>query len=156
NVSLSGGANKLTYYASFGMQKQQGIIKFNNADRYTGRFNVTQRFLEDRLTVEANLTATSTYNLRPPIQGVIGDAISNNPTYPARDANGNPAQYQAINNPLQSFTLDKEITKINRVIGNVTGTVKIANGLNYKLNVGVDNSNGTRDVQALPAAVPLR
>ena len=63
NISLSGGANKLTYYASFGMQKQQGIIKFNNADRYTGRFNATQRFLEDKLIIEANLTATSTYSL---------------------------------------------------------------------------------------------
>jgi len=156
NVSLSGGANKLTYYASFGMQKQQGIIKFNNADRYTGRFNVTQRFLEDRLTVEANLTATSTYNLRPPIQGVIGDAISNNPTYPARDANGNPAQYQAINNPLQSFTLDKEITKINRVLGNITSTLKLISDLNYKLTFGVDNATGTRDVQALPATTPQR
>ena len=156
NISLSGGANKLTYYASFGMQKQQGIIKFNNFDRYTGRFNVTQKFLEDRLTIEANLTATSTYNLRPPIQGVIGDAISNNPTYPARDANGNPAQYQAINNPLQSFTLDKEITKINRVLGNITSTLKLVKDLNYKFNFGIDNSTGTRDVQALPALTPQR
>ena len=156
NISLSGGANKLTYYASFGMQKQQGIIKFNNFDRYTGRFNVTQKFLEDRLTIEANLTATSTYNLRPPIQGVIGDAISNNPTYPARDANGNPAQYQAINNPLQSFTLDKEITKINRVLGNITSTLKLIKDLNYKFNFGIDNSTGTRDVQALPALTPQR
>ncbi len=156
NVSLSGGANKLTYYASFGMQKQQGIIKYNNFDRYTGRFNATQKFLEDKLTIEANLTATSTYNLRPPIQGVIGDAISNNPTYPAYDASGNPAQYQAINNPLQSFTLDKEITKINRVLGNITGTLKLTKDLNYKLTFGVDNSTGTRDVQALPAVTPQR
>jgi len=156
NVSMSGGANKLTYYASFGMQKQQGIIKFNNADRYTGRFNATQRFLEDRLIVEANLTATNTYTLRPPIQGVIGDAIGNNPTYPARDANGNPAQYQAINNPLQSFTLDKEITKINRVLGNITSTLKLTQDLNYKLTLGVDNATGTRDVQALPALIPQR
>ena len=156
NITLSGGANKLTYYASFGMQKQQGIIKFNDFNRYTGRFNVTQRFLEDRLTVEANITATSTYALRPPIQGVIGDALSNNPTYAARDANGNPAQYQAINNPLQSFILDKEITKINRVLGNITSTLKLTKDLNYKFNFGIDNSTGTRDVQALPSLIPQR
>ena len=156
NLTLSGGANKLTYYASFGMQKQQGIIKYNNFDRYTGRFNVTQRFLEDRLTVEANLTATSTNGTRPPISGVIGDALSNNPTYPARDANGNPAQYQNINNPLQSFTLDKEITKINRILGNITSTLKLVKDLNYKLNFGIDNSTATRDVQALPSLIPQR
>ena len=155
NLTMSGGANKLTYYASFGMQKQQGIIKFNDFNRYTGRFNVTQRFLDDRLTVEANLNATSTSAYRPPL-GVIGDALANNPTYPARDANGNPAQYQNINNPLQSFTLDKEITKINRVIGNITSTLKLVKGLNYKLNFGIDNSTGTRDVQSLPSLVPQR
>jgi iron complex outermembrane receptor protein len=116
---------------------------------------VTQRFLEDRLTVEANLNATSTSSYRPPLS-VIGDALSNNPTYPARDANGNPAQYQNITNPLQSFTLDKEITKINRVLGSVTSTLKLIKGLNYKLNFGIDNSTGTRDVQALPSTIPQR
>jgi len=156
NISLSGGTNKLSYYASFGMQKQQGIIKFNDFNRYTGRFNVTQRFLEDRLTVEANLTATSTNGTRPPLLDVIGNALSNNPTYPARDANGNPAQYQNITNPLQSFTLDKEITKINRVLGNITGTLKLTKDLNYKMNFGVDYSTGTRDVQALPSLIPQR
>ncbi|MEO5890794.1 MAG: TonB-dependent receptor [Ferruginibacter sp.] len=156
NLTLSGGADKLTYYASFGLQKQEGIIKFNDFNRYTGRFNVTQKFLDDRLIVEANLNATSTYNSRPPINGVIGDAISNNPTYPAYDANGLPAQYQNINNPLLSFTLDQDITKINRVIGNISPSFRIAKGLVYKLNFGVDNSTGTRDVQALPNAVPLR
>jgi iron complex outermembrane receptor protein len=155
NITLSGGANKLTYYASFGMQKQQGIIKFSDFNRYTGRFNVTQRFLEDRLTIEANLNAASTSAYRPPLS-VIGDALANNPTYAARDANGNPAQYQSITNPLQSFTLDKEITKINRVIGNITSTLKLVKGLNYKLNFGIDNSTGTRDVQSLPNLIPQR
>ncbi|MEO7768912.1 MAG: SusC/RagA family TonB-linked outer membrane protein, partial [Ferruginibacter sp.] len=157
NLTMSGGANKLTYYASFGMQKQAGIIKFNDLNRYTGRFNVTQKFLEDdRLIVEANLTATSTTNTRPPISGVIGDAITNNPTYPAYDASGKPAQYQNIGNPLLSFTLDQDITKINRVLGNITSSLKLVKGLVYKLNFGIDNSTGTRDIQALPSLVPQR
>ena len=156
NLTLSGGANKLTYYASFGLQDQEGIIKHNDFKRYTGRFNATQKFLDDRLTIEANMTATSTYDLRPDYGTVIGSAISNNPTYPAYDSDGEPAQYQNINNPLQSFNLDKEITKINRVIGNITATVKLVKGLTYKLNFGLDNSTGTRDVQALPSLVPQR
>src|SRR5215203_1011782 len=50
NLNMSGGANKLSYFASFGIQKQEGIIKENDLNRYSGRFNVTQRFLEnDRL-----------------------------------------------------------------------------------------------------------
>ena len=34
NLTLSGGTDKLTYYASFGMQKQEGILKTNDLNRY--------------------------------------------------------------------------------------------------------------------------
>lgn len=156
NLTLSGGANKLTYYASFGMQKQQGIIKTNELDRYSGRFNVTQKFWDDRLSLEINLGVSTTDNNRPFFSNIIGDAISSNPTYPAYDANGNPAVYQNLNNPLISFKLDREMSKINRVVGNISPSFKIIKGLVYKLNFGIDNSNGTNDIQSLPSAVPVR
>jgi len=154
NVALSGGANKLTYYASFGLQQQEGILKRNDFNRYTGRFNATQKFLEDRLTIEANLTATGTVNNRPP--NALGDALSNNPTYPAYDANGKPAQYLDINNPLQYLDIDKDITKINRTLGNISSSFRIIKGLVYKLNFGIDHSTGTRDFQQTPTLVPVR
>jgi TonB-linked SusC/RagA family outer membrane protein len=156
NLTLSGGAEKLTYYASFGLQKQEGIIKENNLDRYSGRFNATQRFWDDRLIVEANLNVANTKNYRPALNNLIGDAISNNPTYPAYDANGNPIGYQNISNPMVYLTLDKDINTINRVIGNISPTLKLVKGLVYKLNFGIDNSNSTRDLEALPYAQPLR
>ncbi len=156
NLTLSGGAEKLTYYASFGAQTQQGIIKKNELSRYTGRFNATQKLIEDRLIVEVNLNVANTKNYRVPSASILGDAISSNPTYPAYDANGEIAKYQNINNPLLYVELDKELTNITRVIGNISPSFKIVKGLVYKLNFGVDNSNGTRDVVALPNAVPIR
>ncbi|MDQ6814575.1 MAG: SusC/RagA family TonB-linked outer membrane protein, partial [Bacteroidota bacterium] len=156
NLTMSGGAEKLTYYASFGLQKQQGIIKENNLDRYSGRFNATQRFWDDRLIVEANLNVANTKNQRPPITNMIGDALSNNPTYPVYDANGNAIGYQSINNPMVYINLDKDIASINRVIGNISPSLKLIKGLIYKLNFGVDNSNSTRDLEALPFSQPLR
>ena len=155
NLTLSGGADKLTYYASFGLQQQQGILKLNDFNRYNGRFNLTQKFLEDRLTVEANLSTTSTTNNRPPIGTMIGSAISNNPTYAAYDLLGHPAQYTDITNPLQALALNQDITKINRIVGSITASLKIAKGLVYKINYGIDNSTGTRDIQALPNLIPL-
>ncbi len=156
NLTLSGGADKLTYYASFGMQLQEGIIKNNDLKRYSGRFNATQKFLDDRLVVDINLSVSNTRNERPPYSTIIGEAITNNPTYPAYDANGIRAQYQNINNPLIYFDLDKDIININRVIGSISPSVRIIKGLVYKLNFGIDNSNSARDIQALPNAVPLR
>jgi iron complex outermembrane receptor protein len=156
NLNLSGGADKLTYYASFGIQNQEGIIKYNDLNRYSGHFNVTQKFLEDRLTVEANINVLSTTNTRPPINSVIANAISNNPTYPAYDAAGNPAMYLDIENPMLTFKLSQDMRKGNNVGGNITSSFRIAKGLIYKLNYGVNNNNSTVDIQNLPNLVPLQ
>jgi len=156
NLTMSGGADKLTYFASFGLQKQEGIIKTNNLDRYSGRFNATQKFFDDRLVVDVNLSANSTKQVRPNVSSAIGDAISNNPTYSAYDNQGNIAAYQLLNNPLLTFKLDKDNTITNRVIGNISPSLKLAKGLTYKLNFGVDNSTATRDIQTLGNLVPQR
>ena len=153
NIAISGGAEKSTYYASFGMQKQQGILKNNNLDRYNGRINLTQKLLNDKVNIEVNLNANNTKNLRPSIQGLLGSA---NPTYSAYDANGEPFQYPDGTNPLITLALEKDITSTNRVIGNISPSVNLAKGLVYKLNFGIDNSVSTRDIQSLPNAVPLQ
>jgi TonB-linked SusC/RagA family outer membrane protein len=156
NLTLSGGAEKLTYYASSGLQKQEGIIKENNLDRYSGRFNASQRFLDDRLTIDVTFAVSTTNNDRPFFGTVLGQAIANNPTYPARDASGNPVFVSGINNPLFSLAFDKEMSVINRVLGSLSSSFKITKGLVYKFNFGIDNSNGTNDIQSLPAVTPFR
>ncbi len=155
NLSLSGGANKLTYYGSFGLQQQEGILKGNDLNLYSGRLNISQKFLDDRLQIDVNLNATSTLNERPPIGGMIGSALSANPTYPAYDAaTGLPYRYAAGTNPLITLGLEKDITTVNRVIGSITPSLTLAKGLVYKLNFGIDNANSTRDLQSLASAVP--
>ena len=156
NIALSGGADKLTYYGSLGMQLQEGILKGNDLKRYTGRINVNQKLLNDKLIVELNLSANNTVNQRPDIGGLIGGSISTNPTIPAYDADGNPTQFQNGINPLTLLRLEKDITTINRVLGNISGALTLTKGLVYKLNFGIDNSSAVRDIQSLPNAVPQR
>ncbi len=156
NLSFGGGADKLTYYASLGLQKQEGILKGNQLNLYTGRINVNQKLLNDRLNIDVNLSATNTKNERPPIGSMIGNAISANPTYPVYDANGLPVRYLSFTNPLITLDLEKDITTINRVIGNISPSFTILKGLVYKLNLGIDNSTSTRDLQSLPNLVPLQ
>lgn len=157
NLNMSGGANKLAYFASLGLQRQQGIIKKNDLNRYSARFNVTQKFLpDDRLVLDLNLNAANTKQIRPPITTIIGDMLVNNPTYAAYGTDGKPAVYQNFSNPLLWFELDKEETTISRIVGNISPSLKIIKGLVYKLNFGVDYSTATRDVQALPYVSPFR
>lgn len=43
NLSLSGGSKNSTYFASFGFNDEQGIIKESGVKRYTGRLNLTHQ-----------------------------------------------------------------------------------------------------------------
>ncbi|WP_153796104.1 SusC/RagA family TonB-linked outer membrane protein [Foetidibacter luteolus] len=156
NLSLSGGADKLTYYASLGMQLQEGILKGNQMKRYNGRINVNQKLLDDRLVIDLNLSANNTVNQRPDIGGLIGGSLSTNPTIPAYGADGKPFQFENGINPLTVLALEKDLTTINRVIGNISGSLTLVKGLVYKLNFGIDNSTAARDIQSLPNAVPQR
>ena len=154
NLGFSGGAEKLTYFGSVGVQNQEGILKNSQLNRYTGRINATQRLLEDRLTLDVNLNAAYTTNQRPPIGSLIGGAISANPTYAAYDSTGAPYQYQGGVNPLISLKLNKDVTTTTRIIANVSPSFKILKNLVYKLNFGLDYSNAVQDLQSLANAVP--
>lgn len=154
NVTLSGGADKLTYYASLGLQDQEGILKGSDMKRYTGRININQKLLNDRVSVDVNLNATNTINNRPPIGDLLGGAISLNPTYPAYDANGEPSVFGDVTNPLIRLNLNDDITSITRIIGNISPSFQIMKGLIYKLNFGIDHSSSQRDEQAMPSIAP--
>jgi iron complex outermembrane receptor protein len=156
SLSLSGGSEKSIYFASFGMQKQEGVIKANELNRYSARFNATQKFWDDRLAIDIILAVSTTKNDRPPFSSVIASAISNNPTYYAKDINGNPYVIPNATNPLFYFALDKEMITINRVLGSISPSFKILKNLVYKLNFGIDNSNGTNDIQSMPNVTPYR
>lgn len=156
NIALSGGNSGTTYYGSFGMQLQQGILKGNDLKRYTGRLNISQKVLNDRLIIDAGISANNTANLRPNIGSLIGSALSTNPTIPAYGEDGRPFQFEDGINPLKVLELEKDNTVVNRIMGNIGGTLTIIKGLTYRINFGIDNSNGTRDIQSLPNTVPLR
>jgi TonB-linked SusC/RagA family outer membrane protein len=156
NLNLGGGADKLAYFASLGAQKQEGIIKRNDLNRYSGRFNVTQKFLDDRLILDINLNAANTKQTRPPISTILGDILTNNPTLPTNDASGNPIVSIDDPNPIFYFDLEKETTVTNRLIGNVSPSLRIIKGLVYKANLGIDNSTATRDVLNMPSPITTR
>ncbi len=154
NISIGGGSDKLTYYGSFGVQKQQGILKGSQQDRYTGRINLSQKLLEDRVTLDFNLNANNTENLRPNNQGIIGAALSANPTYHPYKEDGTPFLYEDGTNPLVTLNLYKEKLVTNRVLASISPSVTIMKGLVYKLNFGIDNSTSSQHKQSKPSIIP--
>jgi TonB-dependent starch-binding outer membrane protein SusC len=150
NFSLSGAADKLSYFASLGVQDQGGILKNSNLKRYSGKLNITQKVINNKLDVEYNLTASRTENLRPQINPTISDMLSLNPTIPAY-TNGEPTLLN-INalNPLKRNELYSDLATNTRILASISPSVEIVKGLVYKLNLGVDYSTTNRDVQFKP------
>lgn len=150
NFSLSGAADKFSYFASLGLQDQEGILKNSNLKRYSGKLNMTQKALNDKLSIEYNLTASRTENLRPQITPTISDMLSLNPTIPAY-TDGEPTLLN-INalNPLKRNELYSDLAINNRILASISPSLEIVKGLVYKLNLGVDFSATNRDVQFKP------
>jgi iron complex outermembrane receptor protein len=150
NLSLSGGADKFSYFASVGLQDQDGILKNSNLKRYSGKLNMTQKALNDKLNIEFNLTASRTENLRPQINDITSGMLTLNPTIPAF-TNGEPTLLPTnALNPLKRNDLYSDKATNNRILASVSPSIEIVKGLVYKLNLGVDYSVTNRDEQYKP------
>lgn len=153
NFSMSGGTENSSYAASVGVDDQEGILRNSNLKRYSGRLNLTQKAIDDKFNVTFNLTATKLDNTRPNSGSVVSDMLSLNPTdspYENGELKGNLSN--DILNPFIGETIYGDYTNNNRILANISPSYKIAKGLTYKLNLGVDYSITERDVQYMPYA----
>jgi iron complex outermembrane receptor protein len=100
--------------------------------------------------VDYNLTAAHTENLRPSITSTIVDMLSLNPTIEPY-TNGDPTLLNTnALNPLTRYDLFSDTAVNNRILANISPSIKIGNGFTYKLNIGVDYSATNRDEQYKP------
>jgi len=130
----------------------QGIIKTSDLKRYTGRLNLTQKFIDDKLTFEVNATYSHVKNSYAPLtnnagyQGsLMGAAITFNPTYPIYNADG--SFYDPLDgnrNPVEMLTYFSDKGDYNRLLGNVSGSYMIIPGLTYKATFGYDDATDDR------------
>lgn len=154
NYNLSWGiAKKSTNVRLSGSyDNQQGIVKKTGLKRLTGRVNFTQKFLNDRLRLDLNSTFSNVKNQYAPLSNnagylgsVVGAAVIFNPTYSVFNADGsyfNPVD--GNRNPGEMIAYFNDNDNINRFLNNISGTVEIVKGLNYKATFGYDRSVGDR------------
>lgn len=130
----------------------QGIIKKSGLKRLTGRVNLTQKFLNDKLKFDIALSYSNVKNQYPPLtnaegyQGsLLGAAITFNPTYPVFNADGTYFDPKDANrNPAEMLAYFNDNDKNNRLLTNVSGSYEIAKGLVYKATFGYDNSTSEK------------
>jgi TonB-dependent starch-binding outer membrane protein SusC len=155
--SLSyGGAsqNGGRYRVSLALQDQQGVIKSTGLKKYTGSVNISQDVLDGRVKLQSSLISSLIRDQNAALSDNVGaegdmfvSALRWNPTRPFRDANGvliQPSDNER--NPLAFLEYYDDNTETSKVFANVSATVNIAKGLDYKLNFGFDRSESERRI----------
>ncbi|SHL98135.1 SusC/RagA family TonB-linked outer membrane protein [Flavobacterium chilense] len=148
------------YFASIAQMDQEGIIRNSNFKRISGRINASESFLDNkRLKLKVNLTASQTTDDGVPTSddgGSNGQLVIHtlmaNPTRSVFDANGNYTNFNmnAHYNPAYLLSIYEDKTNTLRVLGNLETSFRIVNGLEYKLNIGIDRSTSERNTTIYP------
>jgi iron complex outermembrane receptor protein len=160
NLSFAKTSNTGSYMASLSHMDQDGIVESSTFKRTTARLNAEESFFDDkRLTVKMNLTASDINETGVPNGNTAGSdgqliihALMANPTRSLRDSTG---QYTNFNmnahyNPAYLLSIYKDKTNTFRVLGNVEAALRLAKGLNYRVNVGIDRSTSERNTTIYP------
>lgn len=141
--------------ASFTYGDQQGVVENSSQERISGRVNASHRFFDDKLKLNANLSYSRINDEAPFItnnagsQGdLIGSAYFANPTWPESVNFSNGSQI----NPLQLLEYYQDESNTNRALLNLSAEYDFTKELSAKVNVGFDESKGTRS-QVLSSAI---
>ncbi|MFT2010575.1 TonB-dependent receptor [Pontibacter sp. 13R65] len=166
-LSVSGGSDKSTFYASFGYWNQEGIVAPDNSkyERFTVRLNSSHKITK-AITFGNNLgyTRTSTIGVEPNSEwgSPLNRAINMDPITPVietdpsrlnappftdqpvvRDAMGRPygiSQYvfSEILNPVAALAVAQNKGWSDKIVGNVFAEIEPLEGLKLRSSMGVD------------------
>ncbi len=144
NISYSQNYGSGNVRATFGYQKQFGILEKSEFERITGRVNLNQRFLDDKLILGLQTSISRVNQEQPPIDSgagfrgdILGASYSANPTWPASpsfDDGGGQVQ------PANYLANTQNITNTDRVLLNGSLEYKFTSEFSAKVNLGYDVS----------------
>lgn len=155
-LTVAGGTDNFLYRISAGHQDQQGIVKTSYHKKNNIALALDQNLFNNDLNIKLNIKAAQTEDRFSP--GVIGTAISMDPTKPVydqsspyggyyewRNADGAP-NLQAPDNPVANLNLTDDLGKNFRGLGNIQMDYKFkaVPGLSANVNLGYDLTRGER------------
>ncbi|AYB32164.1 SusC/RagA family TonB-linked outer membrane protein [Chryseolinea soli] len=148
-LALAGGTSQLSYRGSLNYMKREGIVKNTDFERITGRINVDQKALNDKLQVQYNLAITSV-NSNLSNDDVVNRAILFLPTLPVKNTDGTyyevPGSFD-LYNPVAMQQNYQHPSHNTILVGAVNAKYEIVKGLTLGVN-GALKSNQTREAQA--------
>lgn len=154
DFAVSGGSPNFSYRGSVNYINREGIVKNTGFNRITGRINIDQKALDNRLSVQYNLAITNT-NSKNADGGIITRATTFLPTLPVTNADGSyyeiPGSFDLFN-PVAMLNSQKYDGELRSLIGGLNLKYEILDGLTLGVNGALRNNNSVtsrfRDVSA--------
>ena len=162
DMSVSGGSENFTYFVGGGFMDQTGIIDGSGFNRYSLNTNLTadisERFqvglgMNAAFTEHDRKSANSPYFGNPP--GIIYSALTQSPVVDPFNPDGTYRQLEGSHNDLGGGTtttnhplairdfIDEKVNN-NRIFGNLFGTYRLMDNLQFKSLLGYDIDNYQR------------
>ncbi len=145
NLAYSQNYGSGNVRATFGYQKQFGVVEKSDFERITGRLNWNHRFLDDKLKLAVQTSVSRTNRSQPPLEGgsgfrgdILGAAYSANPTIP-NSPNVDPGG--GLLNPANYLQNTSNLTNTNRFLLNGSVEYDFTSEITGKVNLGYDASD---------------
>jgi TonB-linked SusC/RagA family outer membrane protein len=137
NISMSGGTDKTSYRASANFRQGDGIEINTGYSQFNGRFNLSQKALNDKLTLDLNFGATerkSQYGFSEAFRyatifNPTSPVKNNDPAYTRYDGYFQQSLFDYYN-PVSMLELNTNDGKQNMMNLSIKGTYEILKGLN--------------------------
>jgi iron complex outermembrane receptor protein len=152
NISMSGGTDKTSYRASLNYRDNEGIVITTGNKQLNGRINLTQKALDDKLTLDFDLGATEN-NRQLGHDDAFRYASIYNPTAPVTSTDPAYTQYGGYfqqvlfdyYNPVAILKLDTQNQKDRLLNMSAKGTYEIVKGLSIDAFYSFQTSNKHRN-----------
>lgn len=148
NLSVDGATENSNYRVSFNYRKSDGVVLGTGFERFNGRVNLTQRALEDKLTLDFSLSATNRVETYSPSEA-FGFAVKFNPSAPLMGDDDLSQEWGgyfqrdafAFYNPRAMIDQSTMDGKKMSIMGNVKATYEIIQGLKFSLSYSQNHNS---------------
>lgn len=151
NLSLSGGTDQTTYRASFNYRDIDGVLLNTGFKQINGRLNLSQKALNDKLTLTLNLAATSKeaqlgfdYAFRSAIVMPPSAPIYSSEPYYSKYGGYFQSEVHELYNPLAIVKQNTNEEKISRLMYNLQADYKPIEKLTASVRYAQNTDDSTR------------
>jgi len=154
NLAVSQGGEHGQCFFSLGYYRNDGIVKYTNFDRFSGRANSEYKFLKDKVTIGEHLTFSRTSEVASPA-GILENALQFNSSLPIYTTNGSYAGpvggYPDRENPLARLDRNSDNKYIYwRLFGDAYLDIEFYKGLHLRTTAGIDYAQKQQRIFTYP------